>query len=57
MKKNEKGNGDQGMYSDDLSTHAEPTPKSLCQSELFTSLMQETKGDMRSEPRDRSHSP
>jgi hypothetical protein len=42
MKKNEKGDGGQGIYSDEnLATHAEPTLESLCQSELFTSLMQE----------------
>jgi hypothetical protein len=53
MKESEKRNGDHGMYShDNLSTHAEPTLRSLCQSELFTRLTQEAKGNMRLEPRD-----
>jgi hypothetical protein len=58
MTKNKKRNGGQGMYSDtDFSTHTEPTLKSLEQTELFTSLMQEDKGNMRSESRDQSRSP
>lgn len=53
MTKNQKRNGDKGIYSDDdLSTHTQTTLKSLRQSELFTSLMQEAKGNMTSEPKD-----
>jgi hypothetical protein len=58
MNENEKRNGDLGIYwHDDLSTHPDPTLKSLCQSELFTCLMQEAKENKRSEPRDQSRSP
>jgi hypothetical protein len=50
MKKNEKRNGGQGIYSDeDVATHTGPTLESLHQLELFTSLMQAAKGNMRSE--------
>jgi hypothetical protein len=49
--KNMKRNQDQGIHSDeDLSTHTELTLVSLRQSKLFTSLRQEAKGNMRSEP-------
>jgi hypothetical protein len=58
MKKNEKGNGDQGMYSDeDVATHTEPTVESLRHSEVFTSLMLEAEGNIRPELTDRSRSP
>jgi hypothetical protein len=46
MKKNEKGDRGHGMYSDEVvATHAQSTLESLRQSELFTSLMQETEGN------------
>jgi hypothetical protein len=56
--KSEKGDGGQGMYSEEnVATHTEPIPKSLRQSELFTSLLQEAEGTMRLELTDRRRSP